>query len=175
MSDVALFELDEPVWASLYHPRGPWEDRGESALKSTAEEWKAYQRSQRCRDCGTLLSKCGRASSCGGGDRSGIFDLCDDCAALDGCREWLHDPTVVRRRRENFTVDQVAECSCGWFILDRLSDGGISAEEVLDTIATHVSLTHASRWGFSHTSTEHERLTQLQAARRAKYLREVAA
>lgn len=69
MSDLALFDLDEaPAWVPIA--------RHGVTIQSLVQE-------PRCRDCGR---KGGSGShGCGGADRRGIWDLCDDCASLDGC------------------------------------------------------------------------------------------
>lgn len=105
MSDVALFDLEAPEWVPLYR-------------QFTLED---ILRGMICRDCGR--TKFAWERGCGGSRSGGMFELCDDCAALDG-----------RGQR---------------------SDGS----------------TDASRWGIRTTDDEAERLTALQAKRRAAYLK----
>lgn len=59
MSDLALFDLD-----------------------SVVEEWTPIYAMGACRDCGR--SKFTWEHGCGGAHGPGLFNLCDDCASLDG-------------------------------------------------------------------------------------------
>jgi hypothetical protein len=148
MSDLTLFDLDGPAWVPIY-------DVGMSFI---------------CRDCGSR-----NAWENGGSEEGGIFNLCRGCAAVDGCRPYLHEPQVERRPARGFTVDELASCSCGWFLLDRPWDGPISSDAVLDAIAEHITLTESSRWGMPHTAVQHEALMAEREKRRAMYLKKVAA
>lgn len=101
-----LFELDdfeetrvewEPVWERRIQDMGwRWSDesRGEGATiplhedgtRVTREEWSAYVSRGLCRDCGVKCSY-----NQGGASSGGLYQVCDDCAQLDGCLTRQHD------------------------------------------------------------------------------------
>lgn len=65
MSDLLDLLGDEwaaPTWQALYRKAGG-------------------NQPPRCRDCGRTKF----TGMCGGAGREGIYELCDDCAAIDGC------------------------------------------------------------------------------------------
>lgn len=172
---MALFDLEPPAWAPIYHSRGGWENRGVTATESTPEEWKAYRDAVRCRDCGSRRFP--HTLGCGGAGAAGIFDVCDGCAELDGCHEWEHSPEVGRFPHPlGYKVDVLARCSCGWFVMEPqrvYSKEPVTPDQILDAIAEHVQYTHASRWGCSHKAEDHGRLVDEREKRRAAYRREV--
>ena len=71
MTNYALFELDEVT--------APWEPIVRNGVNILSM---LQAQEPRCRDCGR---KGGSGHCCGGADERGIWDLCDDCASLDGC------------------------------------------------------------------------------------------
>ena len=82
MSDVALFELEVPEWVPVYAPAMDFDPFKEP------DRWKVYAAGLRCRDCGMTRGKMPWTRGCGGAVSGvGGYDLCDDCAALDGVGE----------------------------------------------------------------------------------------
>lgn len=172
---LALFDLEAPEWAPVYEPRGGWEARGVSATESTPEEWVAFQRSLRCRDCGGLMRRLRHTRSCGGVRDGGSFELCDDCAALDGCRLRCCEPIAKRGSGSLTGIEHSAVCGCGWWLAyeHRDDDGDwlpYTVEEVADAVAEHMIPRHVSHWGMTHFLAEHDALTVGQAKRRAEFL-----
>lgn len=97
---AALFDLWEPVY---------W-DCTEFRIACDAGRWDEWRKAnpRRCRDCGALISSRPRKLWCGGADKRGGYDLCDDCATLEGTwgrpatdaeRAKLADEQERRRRR----------------------------------------------------------------------------
>lgn len=73
------------TWQPIHAARYPFEhDREGFAVSLPDQEWKAWKQAHpdRCRDCGTTA----KLNSGGAGDGAG-FELCDDCAQLDGDRD----------------------------------------------------------------------------------------
>lgn len=78
MSEPTLFDIPQPEWVPVAKQFG-------LALESLVQD-------SRCRDCGRR--KFTATHGCAGADARGIWELCDDCASLDGCltRESQHTP-----------------------------------------------------------------------------------
>lgn len=190
MSD-ALFELETPVWEPVWLPRiedvGWHWDKNPSRLsivvhedgtKVSREEWRQFTGLSRCRDCG---AKCSFNS--GGGRAGRSYQVCDPCTQLDGahvhcCRAARCEPFM----EWSWTV--AASClDCTWtmwterFVADGepMETEPIPAAEIDAAIAHHNRAHYVSHWGSSHELGQHDNLVRLQAQRRAKYLREVAA
>jgi hypothetical protein len=84
-ADTALFDLDDTeVWQPIYRDQPGTE----------------------CRDCGR--SKFAWEHGCGGADRRGCYDLCDDCASLDGRGQRGDDARDCSRWGIRSTDDEAA-------------------------------------------------------------------
>lgn len=179
MSDLTLFDLEPDVeWAPVFHPPLDFDP-----LKD-GERWKAYRALLRCRDCGRPVKGMPWKRGCGGARDEGAFDLCDDCAALDGAVVSSHTTVVERRPAHPGSFpnkEEAAHClDCGWWLfLDYWGDEGgwvvYTPEEIVEACTQHEVPRWRSRWGVVHELGEHDGLVSARAKRRAAYLREVAA
>lgn len=179
-------ELDTPEWAPVWEPPSPIDGMTEAEMIAAYKTddgaaWKAWQKTIRCRDCGELMSKLVAKSSCGGGNAEGSYELCDDCAALDGAKLVSHT-TVIEDRPPHFNWDsqprEAAHCEdCGWWVDSaRYSDEGpfelipLTADEVVDLCSKHEVPRWDSRWGMMTRPADYDGLVREQAKRRARYL-----
>lgn len=144
----------------------------------TEAEWTTYVRAgQVCRDCGAST----RSSAASGGSAGRGFEVCDDCTQIDGCRVRECQTVLQDRDTYGWAVSEVAHCTgCGWFLLagwwnDDNELVPYTAAEIDRFRRDHENPRHTSRWGRSHDIDEHDALVSAQQARRARFLREVAA
>lgn len=175
MSAPTLFDLEAPAWTVVEDEPFDWAAYEAASADQKKSLWKAYASTWRCGLCGRLASRMPWSRGCGG---STVHRVCDDCATIDGCHPWVHDvDTTVRpwkSHEDGYEFTMLASCSCGWQLIDYgTTEDAWTADTVHDTIAVHISLTEASRWGIPHTPAEHEREVDAQAKRRAAYIREI--
>lgn len=177
-TEQLMFDFDvTPEWTPLFHAPFDWTIYEALPKTEAVAMWKAYRATWRCRDCGR--HKFTWSHACGGANAGGSYDVCDDCAALDGCRLRTCEPETGRRKSVLNGTD-VAWCSCGWFVFEKfVDDEGVYRPHTVDEVAVmcerHMVPRHVSRWGLSHSLVEHEQLMARQAKHRAAYRLAVAA
>lgn len=183
----------EPVWKKSIEDFGwTWSETKSSvpehpdgtAISKT--EWQMYLDAKRCRDCGGLLCNLPTTRGCGGANADGLYELCDDCADVDGLEERQHHMHRCEPRPDHFLSHwtSIAECDDCTLELwsERFADLHASMErepvpdaEIEAEIAAHNKPFWSGRWGGERlTRAKADLLLARQANRRARYFIEKA-
>lgn len=149
MSDLSLFDLEEPEWVVV----GEW---------------------GRCGLCGTKCS-----FNQGGTTTGAVCDDCaqvDGCSIREHNPIVERRPSPFSMSTDQ--VAHCDNCGW-WVNADHRNDDGdwvpLTGDEVLDLCAEHARPRHTSHWGVSHEIAQHDALVAAQAKRRANYRKAVAA